>query len=172
MRKEVMGSSVEAAAQGAVYIAFLLLAVFGIKKREALPDETDALKELNSLRGVFALEVIIGHVVRYENCLLFPFGKFMIVSVAFFFFVSGFGLAHSLKCKKDYLNLRYILSKPVFLAAAAVITYIVYVLVGIIGPLQLKYVKADVLRGFYSGTNWYIKEQILFYLLNICSDKL
>ena len=172
MCKEVMGSGIEIAVQAAVYAVFLILVLAGIKTDRTLPDEKEALSRLNRLRGVFALEVIAGHVVRYENCLLFPFGKFMICSVAFFFFVSGFGLAHSFKEKDNYLNLRYLLTKPVFLAIAAVITYIVYYITGIVGPVELKYVKADVLRGLYSGTNWYIKEQILFYLLFFAVYKL
>ncbi|MBQ9867050.1 MAG: hypothetical protein IJM34_08525 [Lachnospiraceae bacterium] len=92
-----MSKYLDIAAQAAVYLIFLLLAAIGSKKRESLPTDKEALSELNGLRGLFALEVIVGHVVRYENSLLFPFGKFMIVSVGFFFYVSGFGLAYSME---------------------------------------------------------------------------
>lgn len=160
-----MSKYTDIAVQAAVYIIFLLLAAIGSKKRESLPTDKEALSELNGLRGFFALEVIVGHVVRYENNLLFPFGKFMIVSVGFFFYVSGFGLAYSLKNKEHYLNGRYILSKPVFLAAAALIVFLHYVITGLVSGVQLKFVRPDVLKCFFSSTNWYIKEQILFYLL-------
>lgn len=57
---------------------------------------------MNALRGIFAIEIVIGHVVRYENTWLYPFGKFMIISVAFFFFVSAFGMVSPIRNREMF----------------------------------------------------------------------
>ncbi|MDD6072586.1 MAG: hypothetical protein PUC12_17515 [Clostridiales bacterium] len=79
-----------------VYVVFILLlfagVIFcGVKPLPAL-DGQEACQRLNNLRGIFAMEIVVGHVIRDDRTLLYPMGKFMIISVAFFFFVSAFGL--------------------------------------------------------------------------------
>lgn len=71
-----------------VWALFFIITFYGIRK-SAVKDSGDYLVRLNSMRGIFAMDVAIGHVIRYENTLLYPLGKFMI-SVAFFFFYFGF----------------------------------------------------------------------------------
>ena len=88
-----------------ILIAFALFVLIGMRRTEAgvIMDRTrdcsseqeEVLGRLNSLRGVFAIEIIIGHVFRHQMTILYPFGKFMIVSAAFFFFISAFGMVYS-----------------------------------------------------------------------------
>jgi len=73
------------------------------------------LIQLNSLRGLFALEIIIGHVVRDESGIISMLGRFMICSVAFFFFLSASGMVLSYKSKNDYLSIRFLINKVFFL---------------------------------------------------------
>lgn len=99
-----------------VFLIFAGFALFGCKKRSTDSlSRKSCLQNLNDLRGLFALEIVLGHVVRWETTILLPFGKFMICSVAFFFFVSAFGMAISHEEKENYLSYHFLISKPVCL---------------------------------------------------------
>lgn len=73
-------------------LAIFLVIIFYNTRRAPVTGRDDLLKRLNGMRGIFAIEIVIGHVIRYEDTILYPLGKFMIISVAFFFFVSAFGM--------------------------------------------------------------------------------
>ena len=105
-----------------IYVIFIFILLFGIKFRP-LTKEEDFFFSFNRLRGFFALEIVVGHVVRYESSLLYPIGKFMIISVAFFFFVSAYGMARSYDAKEDYLH-GFLFSKFSYLLTIAVIAYL------------------------------------------------
>ncbi len=61
-------------------------------------DKTEKLKRLNALRGWFAVQIILGHAV-YQDSALYPLCQFSIISVAYFFFVSAFGMVLSYQRK-------------------------------------------------------------------------
>ena len=127
---------------------------------------SDKLKKMNGLRGLLALEIVIGHSIRYSGGILFPFGKFMICGVALFFFVSAWGLVLSYSSKPNYLDMHYFLSKPVYLFLVAVSIYAISVAIDFVLPQDLGFVASlGSLYGFFVYTNWYIWYQILFYLL-------
>lgn len=150
----------------AILIAFLLFILIGVKKTPAgAADQGEVLKRMNALRGVFAVEVTIGHVFRDQMTILYPLGKFMIISVAFFFFLSGFGLVYSFHCKKDYLKPSFLIGKPVYLLTIAVLFYALYIVIDLICPKDLGYVSSNLLYSFWKHSNWYLFELILFYLL-------
>lgn len=81
-----------------VYLLLAALLLFGIKKNRDMTADA-FLQKLNALRGIFAVEIVVGHTIRFEVTWLYPLGKFMIISVAFFFFVSAFGMAYSFKMR-------------------------------------------------------------------------
>lgn len=154
-----------------IYSLFILLLLsclflWNCKKRneDTLLRES-CLQNLNNLRGLFALEIVMGHVVRYENTILLPLGKFMICSVAFFYFVSAFGMAVSFEKKKDYLNLGFLLSKPVYLFFLAVIFFVTGMVVDTLCPNDLSYITSGIPSAFLFTTNWYIWELIGFYIV-------
>lgn len=120
---------------------FFMILVFWNFKRHSDHDlsRESYLQNLNNLRGFFALEIVIGHVIRYEQTILYPMGKFMICSVAFFFFVSAFGMAVSYEKKENYLNLNFILSKPVYLLALSILIFVFNLTVDTICPNDLSY---------------------------------
>lgn len=68
-----------------MYTGNFLFYYFLWYKARVCGGRNDLLKRLNSMRGIFAIEIVIGHVIRYENTILYPLGKFMIISVAFSF---------------------------------------------------------------------------------------
>ena len=152
-----------------IVLVLLIILVFGIKKEtlENIGAESSQkmLSRLNNLRGIFAIEIVIGHVVRYENTPLFLLGKFMIISVAFYFFVSAWGIVQSWKRKSNYLKF-FLISKTGYLFCLALIVYLVNVLIDICVPYSLGYYNGkDVIANFFTLTNWYIWEQIVLYIL-------
>ncbi len=148
-------------------ILILLLLILCIDiKIERTDQKSDILKRFNSLRGIFAIEIIVGHVIRYENTILYPLGKFMIVSVAFFFFISAFGMVYSFQLKKDYLN-GFIVSKCGYLLGIAVVTYLASIVAAWLVPVDIGYWTGIefVISDFFTETNWYIWELIWFYIM-------
>ncbi len=144
-----------------IYAVFLFILLYGIRP-QGLTSEDGYLSSFNSLRGLFALEIVVGHVVRYESSLLYPLGKFMIVSVAYFFFVSAYGLSLSMERKPDYLR-GFLQKKCAYLVLIALLAYIFSLIAGLISGQAIG--SSDVILGFFTETNWYIWELIFFYVL-------
>ncbi len=147
-----------------VYFMFLFILVWEGKIQKN-SDEKQLLKSLNAFRGILAMEIIVGHVIRDDATLLYPLGKFMICSVAFFFFVSAFGMSLSYKNKKNYLNTAFLIGKPLYLVLLAVGVFAVNALVDLAVPGDQGYVLLPTPAAIFSGTNWYIWEMIAFYIL-------
>lgn len=147
-----------------IYFSLVFILLFRFQK-QAVAGQYDFFMRLNSLRGIFALEIIIGHCTRYESTLLSPLGNFMLISVGFFFFVSGFGLIRSYYEKPHYLN-SFLKHRILHLALIAFIALFFTTVIAYISPYTTDFasiplsVKAIVLR-----TNWYIRELLIFYIL-------
>ena len=149
-----------------ILTAFSCLILWGCKKQSpGTLSRKSCLQNFNNLRGLFALEIVLGHIVRYENTILFPLGKFMICSVAFFYFVSAFGMAISFEEKENYLSWRFLLSKPVYIFVLSVSFFIAGVIVDAACPTDLSYITPGISWAFMITTNWYIWELIGFYLI-------
>lgn len=89
----------------------------------------------------------------------------MIISVAFFFFVSAFGMIVSYEERGNYLQ-GFLLVKPFYLFVLAIVLYIYNYIISALCPIKLNDLLGDYgFRSFLRCTNWYIWEQILFYLL-------
>lgn len=156
-----------------VFILILIacLILWGCKKQTTALSRENCLQNLNDLRGLFALEIVLGHVVRYEHTILFPLGKFMICSVAFFYFVSAFGMAVSFERKKNYLNLNFLLSKPFYLFILSLVFFLLGMIIDAVCPNDLSYITPGIRWAYLLTTNWYIWELIGFYLLFFCVYK-
>lgn len=150
----------------AIYILFIFILMWKGKVCKCADDKVQVLQNLNALRGVFALEIIVGHVIRYEAGILYPLGKFMICAVAFFFFVSALGLSVSYEEKgKAYLSYKFLLAKPLYLFALAVVIYLINYVVDLISVKELGYCTGPLFSNFLDVTNWYIWKQTEFYIL-------
>ena len=104
--------------------------------------------------------------VRNERSILYPLGKVMIISVAFFFFISAYGLALSFRNKKDYLN-GFLLRKCGYIVFLILITYIFNITVAYISPVKTKYypIKECLPVHIFYNTNWYLWELLLLYMV-------
>lgn len=148
-----------------VWALFFIITFYGIRK-SAVKDRGDYLVRLNSMRGIFAMDVVIGHVIRYENTLLYPLGKFMMISVAFFFFISAFGMVVSFQKKENYLK-GFLPSKLLYLLGLILITYFFNATVDWLSPVDIDYCYrgGNLITWILSKTNWYIVELALFYII-------
>lgn len=151
-----------------IYLMFIMIFCCGIRKGE-LVSKDECYKRLNTMRGIMALEIIIGHVVRYENSILLPLGKFMLVGVAFFFFVSGWGLCKSYHEKSGYLD-TFLKARVVYVCGVIIIALIITTLIDFISPIDTRY-SIHSLEGkaliwkLIDNINWYMRELLLLYLV-------
>lgn len=151
-----------------VYLIFIMIFCVGIRKEHSL-SEHECYKRLNSMRGIMALEIIIGHVVRYENSILLPFGKFMLIGVAFFFFVSGWGLCKAYYEKDKYLD-TFLRTRIIYLCGVIVIALLITTLFDYICPIATCYSlhpleDMELIRKLVDNINWYMRELLLLYFV-------
>lgn len=151
-----------------VYVIFLSVFFVGIRKDRSLSRD-ECYKRLNGLRGIMALEIVIGHVIRYETSYLMPFGKFMLLGVGFFFFVSGWGLCKSFHEKDHYLD-SFLRVRFLYLIGVAFIALGVTSLIDILSPIKTDYSTYSfeikiAIRNIFVRTNWYVRELLLLYLV-------
>lgn len=148
-----------------IFLAFILL--FQIKRTD-IQKRDELFFSLNSLRGIFALEIVLGHCVRYESCPLTPLGNFMLISVGYFFFVSGYGLARSYHTKPGYMDI-FIKHRILKLLILAIEALIIVTLIAYISPVitDFKDIPTDPLifaKSALVRTNWYMRELMLLYI--------
>ena len=151
-----------------VYCLFATLFLFGIKRSEDCSCE-GFFSTINSLRGLFAVEIIIGHCVRYTSTPLTPFGNFMLISVGYFYFVSGYGLSRSYHTKPGYLD-GFVKHRILWLIMTALYALVLTTLVAYICPVATDYRNIPLsipvfLRALLVRTNWYMRELLVLYVL-------
>lgn len=149
----------------AVYACFLCLCLIGVRKSSG-DSEQDYLTRFNALRGIFALEIVLGHAVRHADSYLWPFGRFMMISVGFFFFVSAFGMVHSYHRKNAYLE-GFCKRKIGYLFCLTIVVFAFNFVADLIIPANASYVCdiSQIPQYYLIKTNWYMFEQMLFYAL-------
>lgn len=152
-----------------IYLIFIMIFLGGVRKHEELLSKDECYKRLNSMRGIMALEIIIGHVVRYENSILLPLGKFMLVGVAFFFFVSGWGLCKQYYEKSGYLE-TFLKTRVVYVCGCIIITLVITSIIDFISPIDTRYSihsleGAELILQLINSINWYMRELLLLYLV-------
>lgn len=137
-------------------------------QEKTLLTDQEIIFRLNSLRGLFAISIVIGHCsMNFANELLplYIIHKFNMVGVCFFFFVSSMSLSYNLLHKENYLK-HFIRNKIVLLCVLAFIAQIV----GYIMYCAVLGEQIVVSRELVTGWNWYIYEMaalyFFFYLIN------
>lgn len=126
-----------------------------------------AMERFNSMRGIMALWIVVGHCsIEFEHE-IFPFmlvHRFNFVVVGMFFLLSGYGRAYSYYNKKNYL--KGFLKKKI--GSIFSMTFVVYwftVLLFDICNIE----RVDSVRGFVIGyftkTNWYMFELLVFNVI-------
>lgn len=125
-------------------------------------DEKTAINRMNYLRGLFAIMIVIGHSsMNFENELLplLVIHKLNMVSVCFFFIISGWSLTYNFYNKTDYLK-GFIINKAVKLFLFAFVCEIIDRLISCV--VLRKPISIDI--GLFTNYNWYVYETIVFYI--------
>lgn len=128
---------------------------------------------LNSLRGLFALVIVLGHatqIFQFVPGVLAPFSKINTLCVGFFFAMSGYGLAYSLHKKNNYRK-TFLLPKLFYL--------FLHALTAVSVSTFISYIESLILHTpiWNTGVNWYLIMAgvfyIIFYLIvnNVKTDK-
>lgn len=131
--------------------------------RDRQTDERVAIYRMNYLRGLFAIMIVLGHCSMQFEHELFPLmliHKFNMVSVCFFFIVSGWSLTYNFYNKDNYLK-GFIVNKPLRLFIFAFLCEIVARILNCV--IFQKAIKIDV--GLLTNYNWYVYEIIVFYVM-------
>lgn len=148
-----------------IYICFFLLIILSIR---ISPDiaYNKALDRFNALRGLFAIEIIIGHSIQPYETMLSPFKHFMCLSVAFFFFISAYGMTRSFKTKPNYLK-GFLAKKSSYLLGINTISFIFGVCLTLLFRIPSSYWNNEfnLFQNYYFSTNWYVWELLAFYCI-------
>ncbi len=152
----------------AVYLILTVIILLQLKPCR-IENNDELYHSLNSLRGLFALEIVLGHCVRYEQCILTPLGNFMLLGVGFFFFISGYGLTRSFHTKPEYMDtfIRHRVGKLCLIAIGAVI---VNTIIAYLSPIKTDFrsipsTAQSFVRAIYLRNNWYIWELMILYFV-------
>lgn len=153
-------------------VLWCVLALWGIKlnTKEVLSPLSKENSE--ALRGIAALEIVLGHMAMYlytESAVFEKIRKTDVMFVGIFLVLSGYGVAYSICQKKDYM--RFFLLKKFFHLFLPV--YFIYAIGAIVIAIKneniedLRYVIDPV--NFAQSINWFILEifgcYIITYLL-------
>lgn len=145
----------------------LILAGISINSDRQLPF---GLNQTAALRGICAVEIMIGHIgIATGSIILFPNRKAGILFVGIFFILSGYGVAYSAEHKEGYMKY-FLINRAVKLLLSAYTVKIIMLAIE-------KFLVGDIGGGigtdnFLTGLNWYVWEQLLFYLVYWLAYKL
>ena len=135
-------------------------------------EERELFLRLNNLRGILALVVLFSHIWGYTGIrILVPFNKIVTIAVAFFFFLSGYGMMRSSARKPGYGKEILMVKIPylLWMAAAAYIFSFLFETVLSFGKGNTLIFSPFSMKQFFVSTNWYVWELIGFYLVfRIC----
>lgn len=151
------------------YILLFFLVFYGVKKTCLKNDNivVEAHKNLNELRGVFAIIIILSHfTIIFDKIplILIPFSKISTLCVGYFFAMSGYGLAYSYYNKNNYLN-NFILKKIIYLVFVVLISFLFS------GITLIVFRKLCDVNINLALPNWYIYSLMMFYILYYLSYK-
>lgn len=146
-----------------IVLLFLCLSIYGVKRKQ----EGNALEisQTLALRGISSVEIMMGHIgLATGSIVLFPNRKAGILFVGIFFMLSGYGVSYSLEHKEKYMN-HFIVRRCLKLFIPAYIVYMVYRVSMILICGTNDWSSLFSLKGFAKSTNWYVWEQLLFYVI-------
>ena len=151
-----------------------IMLIVGVKRIES--DKEQVLTRLNALRGWIAIVIIVGHVVAdYNNSILsIVLSRTQFILVAFFFFVSSYGLTKSFY-KKDYYLSVFFVKKIIYLVILTLISYLIYCVLDVLIADINSYIPKSVEefpKTFWISTNWYMWELLIWYIIFYISFKL
>ncbi|MBQ9983283.1 MAG: acyltransferase family protein [Lachnospiraceae bacterium] len=157
-----------------ILLMLSIILIVGVKRIES--DKEQILTRLNAFRGWIAIVIIVGHVVAdYSSSILTTvLSRTQFILVAFFFFVSSYGLTKSFYKKDHYLS-SFLVKKIVYLVTLAFISYLIYCVLDVFVADISGYIPNSVKefpKTFWISTNWYMWELLIWYVIFYISFRL
>lgn len=148
-----------------ITILWLSLILIGIQYNENIGDTALTEKNTMALRGICALEIVMGHLGNGMNSIiLFPNKKAGSFFVGIFFALSGYGIIYSFINKERYLS-GFIWKKMKRLLLPAYIVFLLEIVLNcILDEKGLNLVDIINVKQFFRITNWYVWELLVFYI--------
>ena len=143
--------------------------IYKCNKVEYAYCDDDWFKNINNLRGIMALFIVIGHIsllIDY-NVLLQIIAKYAYVAVGFFFFCSSCSMVKAYNKNNKYLKWTFLLRKPLYLLLYALIVYVFSYIIGIGTKIYFiqDFWMVNTIQNIVKGTNWFVWEMIFFYIV-------
>lgn len=151
---------------GLFLIAWFLLIIIGMQKTDRTVQEVLRIEQVNVLKGICAVEIMIGHIgLQTNDLVLYANRKAGILFVGVFLFLSGYGLMYSRDHKEGYMK-GFIIKRSVRILLPA---YVIYVLIQFVEvvleqDLSIFWNIIDI-HNFIVSNNWFIWEILGFYIL-------
>ena len=145
-----------------IIILIITISIKGIKRNAHNNNIGEIQNNLNLLRGIVAIFIIIGHCIMSYNSkipiYLIPLSKLNTIFVGYFWVMSGYGLAWSVENKEKYITYKQLIQKILYLCVTAfcVLTFSL-----VISGIEDIVIKTGV---WNSGVNWYLIVQSIFYI--------
>lgn len=143
-------------------IGFLLCLLFCclykttvIREKECFCEQPCSLTNIVPLRGILAVEIVLGHTYGHlnNNTLLYFNNRIGVWVVGIFFFLSGYGLNYSFHRKKEYLK-GFIKKRIGRILFPVVVVYLINCFLGICDNFLV-----------YLFQDWFVTEVILIYCI-------
>ena len=156
-----------------IIFLWLILILEGIKHNKNVSDTAFTLDTSMALRGICSIEIMIGHLgIATGSVVLYPNRKAGILFVGVFLALSGYGLMYSVTNKDDYLDKFLFKRIGKLLFPAYGVFLINIVLSSIIDKNSLNLIKIINFKDFFLGTNWYVWELLMLYIVFYISVKI
>lgn len=147
-----------------ILFCWLALVVIGVSRKK-VNERSIGSEQALALRGVCAIEIMIGHIgLATGSIVLYPNRKAGILFVGIFFMLSGYGLRYSVDNKPEYLK-HFFVKRIMKLLIPAYLAYVVYILIRWLALSSANGWALLDLSDFARTLNWYVWEQLFFYLV-------
>ena len=163
-------------------LLFLFLCLYGARGRLVFSDDYLSKSTCKYYRGLFAFVVILHHLASSVDAgVLFSHFKYVgVYAVAFFFFLSGYGLQKSYIIKSEIYRKGFLLKRIPVVLIPYVFIIAMYWLMNLL--LDRYYSIQDIFHSFIVGmpiaaNSWFIVDILFFYvvfwfLMLVCKKKL
>lgn len=148
-----------------ISLVWLTLILAGIRYNETVGDTALTKDNTMALRGICALEIVMGHLGNVTNSIvLFPNKKAGSFFVGIFFTLSGYGIIYSIINKEGYLS-GFLWKKVRKLLIPAYIVFLLEIILNSIMDKKISnLINAINVKQFFHMTNWYVWELLVFYI--------
>lgn len=148
-----------------ILVLWLIMSLGGMSK-DISGHKPFTMDQTLALRGICAVEIMLGHIgLATGSMILYLNRKAGILFVGIFFLLSGYGVAYSADYKEGYLRHFLLVRASKMLLPA----YFIKLIMSVIELFVLRCLGKPCigvnLWDFIIGQNWYVWEQLFFYML-------